>query len=56
MADGRVLQLLGPSAGGIRRHVACLSDGLAGRGWDVRTAGPAGVLEGLTEQHAVVDV
>ena len=56
MADGRVLQLLGPSAGGIRRHVACLSDGLADRGWAVRTAGPAGVLEGLTEQDAVVDV
>lgn len=46
MAD-RVLLLLGPSAGGIRRHVATLRDGLLAIGWHVETAGPPGVLEGL---------
>lgn len=50
MAEGsaaRVLLLLGPSAGGIRRHVALLRDGLEDRGWAVTTAGPPGVLEDL---------
>ena len=51
-----MLQVLGPSAGGIRRHVACLADGLRGRGWSVRTAGPAGVLDGIGHLDAVVDV
>lgn len=41
------LQLLGPSIGGIRRHVAYLSDQLRTSGWEVRTAGPAGVLDEL---------
>lgn len=41
------LQLLGPSIGGIRRHVAYLRDQLRAAGWDVRTAGPAGVLDDL---------
>lgn len=45
---GRVaLQLLGPSIGGIRRHVAYLRDQLRADGWVVRTAGPAGVLDEL---------
>lgn len=43
----RVLQLLGPSTGGIRRHVAHLTERLRQRGWSVETAGPAGVLDGL---------
>ena len=29
MADRRVVQVLGPSTGGIRRHVASLTDSLA---------------------------
>lgn len=43
----RALLVLGPSAGGIRRHVAILRDGLRALGWEVETAGPAGVLDGL---------
>ena len=43
----RVLQLLGPSTGGIRRHVSYLSEVLRRDGWDVDIAGPAGVLDGL---------
>lgn len=51
---GRVLQLLGPSTGGIRRHVVFLTEALRQRGWDVDVAGPAGVLDGLGAlQHAV---
>ncbi len=42
-----VLLVLGPSAGGIRRHVAVLRDGLRALGWTVETAGPPGVLDGL---------
>lgn len=38
------LQVLGPSSGGIRRHVATLSSSLRGRGANVAVAGPAGVL------------
>jgi glycosyltransferase involved in cell wall biosynthesis len=56
MAEGRVLELLGPSTGGIRRVVASLSDGLRAAGWSVVTAGPAGVLDGLGGQDAVVPV
>ena len=56
MAEGRVLQLLGPSTGGIRRVVAALSDGLRAHGWSVLTAGPDGVLDGLGGQDAVVPV
>jgi glycosyltransferase involved in cell wall biosynthesis len=43
----RALLVLGPSAGGIRRHVAVLRDGLRDLGWQVVVAGPAGVLDGL---------
>jgi glycosyltransferase involved in cell wall biosynthesis len=50
----RVVQVLGPSTGGIRRVVAALAGGLEALGWDVRNAGPAGVLDGIAEQHAVV--
>ena len=52
----RVLQLLGPSAGGIRQHVAFLTQALRDRGWAVATAGPAGVLEGLGGVDHVVPV
>ena len=44
---GRVLELLGPSTGGIRRHVAYLAEQLRQHGWEVAIAGPAGVLDGL---------
>lgn len=55
MAEHVVL-VLGPSAGGIRRHVAVLRDGLRGLGWSVTTAGPAGVLDGLGGVDHVVPV
>lgn len=54
--EGRVLQLLGPSAGGIRRVVASLTTSLRARGWDVSTAGPSDVLDGLIGQDVVVPV
>jgi glycosyltransferase involved in cell wall biosynthesis len=54
MAEGRVLQVLGPSTGGIRRVVAALTIELERRGWDVVTMGPAGVLDGLVHQDAVL--
>ncbi|MDZ7676334.1 MAG: glycosyltransferase family 4 protein [Acidimicrobiales bacterium] len=41
----RVLQLLGPSTGGIRRHVRYLTDHLRDTGWRVTVAAPAGVLD-----------
>ena len=43
-----VLQLVGPSTGGIRRHVAALAADLSDSGWEVSTAAPPGVLEGAT--------
>ena len=52
----RVLQLLGPSTGGIRRHVARLAECLPALGWDVAVAGPAGVMDGVGPQHHVVRV
>jgi glycosyltransferase involved in cell wall biosynthesis len=52
----RVLELLGPSTGGIRRHVAALTSALVDTGWQVETAGPAGVLDGLVHQDHVVPV
>jgi glycosyltransferase involved in cell wall biosynthesis len=49
-----VLQLLGPSTGGIRRHVVELARRLPGQGWASPIAGPAGVLGGPGElAHAV---
>lgn len=51
-----MLQLLGPSTGGIRRVVAALADGLRARGWEVITAGPPGVLDGVAELDVVVPV
>lgn len=52
----RVLEVLGPSTGGIRRHVAVLADGLERRGWSVTVAGPAGVLDGLRSDLEPVPV
>ena len=49
------LQLLGPSIGGIRRHVAYLRDQLREGGWDVITAGPAGVLDVLDHVVPIPD-
>lgn len=55
MTAPRVLQVLGPSTGGIRRHVAYLTDHLRAAGWDVTTAGPAGVLDGLDHVLPIPD-
>lgn len=49
-----VVQVLGPSTGGIRQVVGALGGGLATLGWDVRNVGPAGVLDGVAPQHGVV--
>lgn len=53
---GSVLLFLGPSTGGIRRHVAHLAEQLRSRGWVVEVAGPSGVLDGLGRLDHVVDV
>jgi glycosyltransferase involved in cell wall biosynthesis len=52
----QVLQLLGPSTGGIRRHVGALADALEARQWSVRVAGPRGVLDGIRPTDVVVPV
>ena len=52
----RTLQVLGPSSGGIRRHVASLTEGLYQRGIDTEVAGPAGVMSGLLEHQDVAPV
>jgi glycosyltransferase involved in cell wall biosynthesis len=54
--SGRVLQVLGPSTGGIRRYVAFLTERLQDRGWHVETAGPAGVLDGVAQLDHVVPI
>ncbi len=53
---GSVLQLLGPSTGGIRMHVGELARRLGERGWRVGVAGPHGVMDGVGDQTADVDV
>jgi glycosyltransferase involved in cell wall biosynthesis len=50
------LQLLGPSAGGIRVHVATLASGLEELGVAAPVVGPAGVLAGLGVQAGEVPV
>lgn len=50
----KVLQLLGPSTGGIRRHVAYLTTYLRAQGHTVDLAGPAGVFADLDLAHPVV--
>jgi len=52
----RAAQLLGPSTGGIRRHVATLAEALSARGVDAPVLGPAGVMEGLCGLAGVVPV
>jgi glycosyltransferase involved in cell wall biosynthesis len=52
----RVLELLGPSTGGIRRHVARLAEALPVHGWTVTVAGPPGVMHGVGPQHHDLDV
>ena len=42
MGEGRVLEVLGPSTGGIRAHVEALRAGLVERGWEVVVAAPTG--------------
>jgi len=54
--SGRLLELLGPSTGGIRRHVAVLAQMLNERGWDATVAGPDGVVDGLGVAAEVVSV
>lgn len=51
-----VVELLGPSTGGIRAHVAELSGRLAERGWAPTVAGPPGVMGGVGHQDGVVPV
>ncbi len=52
----RVLQLLGPSTGGIRVHVGELARRLRTLGWTVDVAGPSGVMDGAGDQTAVVSI
>lgn len=52
----RVVELLGPSSGGIRRHVGALSARLERFGWIPATMGPARVMEGIGPQTAEVEV
>ncbi len=52
----RAMQLLGPSTGGIRVHVATLAAELTALGVDAPVVGPAGVLDGLGPQAGVVAV
>ena len=52
----QALQLLGPSTGGIRVHVATLAAGLHARGVEAPVVGPAGVLDGLGPQAGIVAV
>lgn len=55
MTAPRVLQVLGPSTGGIRRHVAYLTDHLRSAGWEVTIAGPDGVLDDLDHILTIPD-
>jgi len=50
------LQVLGPSTGGIRVHVATLAEQLRELGFDSQVVGPAGVLDGLGPLAGAVDV
>ena len=48
----RVLEVLGPSTGGIRRHVAALAQHLPESSWETDIAGPRDVMEGLVPAFA----
>jgi glycosyltransferase involved in cell wall biosynthesis len=52
----RALQVLGPSTGGIRVHVAALAEGLREAGVDAPVVGPRGVMDGLGLQDGIVAV
>lgn len=54
VGERSVLQLLGPSTGGIRQHVAALCRTLPTTGWQPEVAGPAGVTDGLDLGSSVV--
>ena len=51
-----VLLLIGPSVGGIRRHVAFLADALEEQGWTVVVAGPQAAVEGARRTGRRVEV
>jgi glycosyltransferase involved in cell wall biosynthesis len=51
-----VLQVLGPSTGGIRQHVAALTTELRRRGRPTEVAGPLGVMDGLLVLDHVVPI
>jgi glycosyltransferase involved in cell wall biosynthesis len=51
-----VLQVLGPSTGGIRRHVAALTTELRRRGRPTEIAGPPGVMDGLLTLDHIVPI
>jgi glycosyltransferase involved in cell wall biosynthesis len=53
---GSVLLLIGPSVGGIRRHVAYLADVLERHDWTVTVAGPARAVEGARRPGRRVEV
>ncbi|MEX0846973.1 MAG: glycosyltransferase family 4 protein [Ilumatobacteraceae bacterium] len=52
----RVLQLLGPSAGGIRAHVAELARRLPAHGWQPSVICSHDVMAGIGPQHGDLDV
>lgn len=53
---GRVLELLGPSTGGIRRHVDVLARHLDDEGWEATVAGPRDVMAGMATTVVEVPV
>jgi glycosyltransferase involved in cell wall biosynthesis len=53
---GSVLLLIGPSVGGIRRHVGFLADRLEEKGWTVTVAGPESAIEGMRRGKRRVEV
>src|SRR5690606_32351255 len=56
VSEMTALQLLGPSTGGIRVHVATLAAGLEDLGVRAPVVGPRGVLDGLGPQAGEVPV
>jgi glycosyltransferase involved in cell wall biosynthesis len=55
-SGGRVLELLGPSSGGIRRHVDVLARHLGEHAWQPTVAGPPGVMDALGSDAVTVPV
>lgn len=52
--QGTVLHVLGPSTGGIRRHVAELTRQIGSLGWRSVVAGPVGVMDGIGPQQVAL--